>query len=173
MVEYRRDAFGRAMMMEINPRMGASVLLAVAGGVDLPGLVYASATGRPLWAIPDYRAGRRLRRISDDLRNLKSAFGAKANPESPSAGQAAATFLADFVRRPSFVDRTALRDAGPPLVELRKLFSDVRLGAARRLRPAHRRRCGSGAEMLLEPCDGRTARRVESVDVRVEVAAGQ
>jgi carbamoyl-phosphate synthase large subunit len=129
MVEYRRDASGRAMLMEINPRMGSSVSLAIASGVDLPGLVHASATGRTLWAISGYRPGRRVRRISDDLRNLKSAFGGGENPDSPRPGRAAGTFLADFVRRPSSVDPPALRDVRPALVVFRKMFADALLKA--------------------------------------------
>ena len=42
-VEFRRDADGRAVLMEINPRLSASVEVAVRVGVDMPGLVLAWA----------------------------------------------------------------------------------------------------------------------------------
>src|SRR6266851_319636 len=40
MVEFRRDQRGRPALMEVNPRMGGSVALAIAAGVNFPQLLY-------------------------------------------------------------------------------------------------------------------------------------
>ncbi len=47
-VEFRRDARGAAALMEINPRLSASVELAVRAGVPFPALLYRWAAGERL-----------------------------------------------------------------------------------------------------------------------------
>ena len=45
-IEFRRDAQGRPRLMEINPRLSASVEIAVRARVDFPMLLYGWAVGR-------------------------------------------------------------------------------------------------------------------------------
>src|SRR2546430_14580761 len=47
-VEFRRDAAGVSYLMEINPRLSASVEVAVRAGVDFPNLLYQWASGGPI-----------------------------------------------------------------------------------------------------------------------------
>lgn len=46
-VEFRRDREGNAVLMEINPRLSASVEVAVRAGVPFSRLLYAWAAGEP------------------------------------------------------------------------------------------------------------------------------
>src|SRR5256886_11896868 len=56
-VEFRRDAAGVPYLMEINPRLSASVEVAVRAGVDFPYLLYQWASGKPNERITGYRPG--------------------------------------------------------------------------------------------------------------------
>lgn len=71
MVEFRRDTVGRPVLMEVNPRMGGSVALAIAAGVNFPRLLFDWKLGRHLHAVPDYRVGQRLRWLAGDIWNIK------------------------------------------------------------------------------------------------------
>ena len=82
MVEFRRDRYGRPVLMEVNPRMGASLALAVRAGVDLPRLLYAWGTGRPLERVTGYRVGQRLRWITGDMWYINTV-SEQLNPEIP------------------------------------------------------------------------------------------
>src|SRR2546428_465207 len=56
-VEFRRDAAGVPYLMEINPRLSASLEVAVRAGVDFPYLFYQWATGGPIERATCYRIG--------------------------------------------------------------------------------------------------------------------
>jgi predicted ATP-grasp superfamily ATP-dependent carboligase len=120
MVEFRRDADGRPVLMEINPRIGGSVALAVASGVNFPMLLRDWALGQPLHEVSTYRAGRRLRWLGGDIWNLKYALERVGGPDVPPRGRAVATFLSDFILRPSALEFVDLGDMGPALVELQE-----------------------------------------------------
>ena len=47
-VQARRDAAGRAALLEVNPRFPGAMVLTVAAGIDMPNLVLDAALGRPL-----------------------------------------------------------------------------------------------------------------------------
>jgi carbamoyl-phosphate synthase large subunit len=51
-VQARRDATGRAALLEVNPRFPGSMVLTVGAGVDMPRLMLDAALGRPLPAGP-------------------------------------------------------------------------------------------------------------------------
>jgi predicted ATP-grasp superfamily ATP-dependent carboligase len=135
MVEFRRDAAGHPTLMEINPRIGGSVRLAIECGVNFPLLVYAWATGAPLSAVEGYRVGRRLRWLSGDIWNLKCAFDSQGHPDVPPRGKALATFFSDFVLRPATLDFVDPQDMLPALVEMRETVGRHMLGRLRRLAP--------------------------------------
>jgi predicted ATP-grasp superfamily ATP-dependent carboligase len=127
-VEFRRDRAGRPVLMEVNARMAGSVALAIAAGVDFPKMLHAWATGAPLREITDYRVGRRQRWLSGDIWNLKYAFDGGDRPDVPSRLRAVATFLSDFVRRPSRLDIFDASDMPPALFELRHVVIEPILG---------------------------------------------
>ena len=113
-VEFRRDRQGRAALMEINPRLSASVEIAVRAGVPFPRLLYDWASGEPLDDVSGYRAGLRMRWLGGDLRWLHSVLAQPAGPDSPSRGRALAGFAADFAR-PTAYDYLDRRDPRPSL----------------------------------------------------------
>jgi predicted ATP-grasp superfamily ATP-dependent carboligase/thioredoxin reductase len=111
-VEFRRDASGEAKLMEINPRLSASVEIAVRAGVDFPLLLARWAAGDEIARVTTYQAGIRMRWLGGDLRLLRHALGNGHRPESAAPWPALATFVADFFRRAHY-DYVARNDARP------------------------------------------------------------
>ena len=101
-IEFRRDAAGRPILMEINPRISASLEVAVRAGVDFPGLIYAWGVGRPLRATTNYRVGVRVRWLGGDVRWLRETLSSQGRPDIVPAGKAVRTFVGDFFRRGSY-----------------------------------------------------------------------
>lgn len=66
-VEFRRDCDGKPYLMEINPRLSASVEVAVRAGVDFPYLLYRWAAGDRLDEVRSYRVGGWMRYLKGDL----------------------------------------------------------------------------------------------------------
>ncbi len=124
-VEFRRDAQGQAALMEINPRLSASVEIAVRAGIPFPRLVHDWASGGALAQAGGYRTGIRMRWLGGDLSWLRSVLGQPSGPDVPSRGRAIAAFAADFTR-PMGYDYVDRRDPRPLLTAVR--------GAALRLR---------------------------------------
>jgi len=113
-VEFRRDAAGGAALMEVNPRLSASVEVAVRAGVPFPRLLYDWALGEPLEARLGYRSGVRMRWLGGDLAWLKKVLAAQGQPDSPARARAVGVFLADFLRPLSY-DYLDLGDPRPAL----------------------------------------------------------
>jgi len=111
-IEFRRDADGRAYLMEINSRLSASVEIAVRAGVDFPLLLYRWAAGEPLRAVRGYRCGRRMRHLAGDVGWLKEAVRDSGHPDAPRPAMALARFLAAFAR-PSGYDWFDRADPAP------------------------------------------------------------
>ena len=132
MVEFRRDARGRAVLMEVNPRMAGSVALAVSAGVNMPELMARWKLEQPLVEYTTYRTGRRLRWLAGDVWNLQGVFAKQGQPDVPPRLNAAATFVADFFR-PN-VGYGLDRDDVRPL--LAKLYNRVAGNGVRRARAA-------------------------------------
>jgi predicted ATP-grasp superfamily ATP-dependent carboligase len=114
-VEFRRDRQGRAALMEINPRLSASVEIAVRAGVPFPLLLHRWASEQPLRETAGYRPGVRMRWLGGDLRWLYTVLAQPAGPDSPSRGSALAAFAGDFAR-PTAYDYLDRRDPRPSLV---------------------------------------------------------
>jgi predicted ATP-grasp superfamily ATP-dependent carboligase len=135
-VEFRRDASGRPVLMEINPRLSASVEIAVRAGVRFPSLLYDWARGAPLEAVDGYRTGIRMRWLGGDLEWLASALGRTSGPDIPRRASALAMFSSDFARRAGYdyLDVHDLRPAGVAAT-----------GYMKRTRARARRRLGSGS----------------------------
>jgi predicted ATP-grasp superfamily ATP-dependent carboligase len=113
-VEFRRDLDGRPLLMEINPRLSASIELGVRAGIDFPGLLYAWATGRPLHQAQSYRVGIRMRWLGGDLRWLRATLRAEVGPDIPPRSVALARFVRDSVR-PTGYDYLVPSDPLPAL----------------------------------------------------------
>ena len=130
-VEFRRDAHGTARLMEINPRLSASVEVAVRSGVDFPTLLHAWATGGPLATVRGYRSGVRMRWLGGDVHWLGSVLVRRGRPDVPPAREAIAMFLGDFLR-PTVYDYADLRDVRPAFVASRSALKRwVKEGPAR------------------------------------------
>src|SRR5207247_9646856 len=67
-IEFRRDRAGRPVLMEINPRLSASVEIAFGSGVDFPFLLWPWARGVPIDRVGRYRTGGWMRDLSGDGR---------------------------------------------------------------------------------------------------------
>jgi predicted ATP-grasp superfamily ATP-dependent carboligase len=140
-VEFRRDAEGRAALMEVNPRLSASVEVAVRAGVPFPRLLYDWASGEPLMERAGYRDGVRMRWLGGDLSWLKSVLAHPGDPDAPPPGRAIGFFLADFLRPMSY-DYLDVRDPRPAL--------EAGAGAVRRVRRRAARSVGRGGGPRVE-----------------------
>ena len=69
-VEFRRDAKGRPLLMEINPRLAGTLENAIHSGVDFPLMIWQWGTGQPIEPVTSYRTGVRTRWLAGDLRWL-------------------------------------------------------------------------------------------------------
>jgi predicted ATP-grasp superfamily ATP-dependent carboligase len=123
-VEFRRDASGRPLLMEVNPRLSASVEVAVRAGVDFPRLLYMWARGETVEGVPTYRIGQRMRWLGGDLHWLASALVAPGRPDAPTRLRALALFTRDFLRRSSY-DYLDMHDLRPAWVAARSYTRDV------------------------------------------------
>jgi glutathione synthase/RimK-type ligase-like ATP-grasp enzyme len=112
-VEFRRDAAGRLLVMEINARLTAGIELAIRAGVDFPVMLWQWATGEPLPVQSDYRRGVRMRFLAGDLEWLWENIKCRGRPDSVPPARAALTFARDFLRRQAYdyVDRGDLKPA--------------------------------------------------------------
>jgi predicted ATP-grasp superfamily ATP-dependent carboligase len=148
MVEFRRDEEGRPALMEVNPRMGGSVALAIAAGVNFPRLLYDWKLGRPLQNMTTYQVGRRLRWLVGDIWNLKAALENQGHVDVPPRARALASFVLEFFRPGVVLDVIEVGDPRPGLLELNQVVLEHGLNRLRRLV------FGSPATELLIPNPG-------------------
>jgi predicted ATP-grasp superfamily ATP-dependent carboligase len=135
MVEFRRDQEGRPVLMEVNPRMGGSVALAIAAGVNFPKLMYEWKLDFPLEETATYRVGKRLRWLAGDVWNIKCVFEHQGQPDIPPRLGATANFLLDFIRPENTLDGLELGDMRPALAEMNKIVFRHSLGRMRKFPP--------------------------------------
>jgi predicted ATP-grasp superfamily ATP-dependent carboligase len=116
-VEFRRDASGRPLLMEINARLAGTLENAVHSGVNFPLMIWQWGTGQPIEKVTSYRAGVRTRWLAGDLRWLWESVTEKGRPDSISAASGLWTFGSEFfrTRHYDFVDP---RDMKPAFAEL-------------------------------------------------------
>jgi hypothetical protein len=124
-VEFRRDAAGRPLLMEINARVGGTIDTAIRSGVDFPLMTWQWATGQPVSGSDGYAAGVRVRWLRGDLRWLRNNFGRPGRPDSMPRGRALATFLTEFARTRRY-DSLDVRDLGPARAEVRMTLAGLR-----------------------------------------------
>ena len=97
-VEFRRDSNGVPYLMEINPRLSASVEIAVRCGVDFPYLLYQWANGESIDKVDGYRIGRWMRHLRGDIMTTVAALQQRGRPGVAPPGQAALDFGLSFFR---------------------------------------------------------------------------
>ncbi|HEV8380332.1 MAG TPA: ATP-grasp domain-containing protein [Gemmatimonadales bacterium] len=79
-VEFRRDAAGVPYLMEINPRLSASVEIAVRAGVDFPYLLYQWASGGPIERVAGYHTGGWMRHLGGDITTMVASLRQRGRP---------------------------------------------------------------------------------------------
>jgi hypothetical protein len=79
-VEFRRDAAGRPLLMEINARISQSVALAHRAGIELAHLQLRWARGEHLEPVADYRRGVRLGWPAGEARLLACGLIGRLDP---------------------------------------------------------------------------------------------
>jgi predicted ATP-grasp superfamily ATP-dependent carboligase len=115
-IEFRRDANGHPVLMEINPRLSGSVELASLAGVDFPLMIWQWASGSPVKGGTKYRSGVRLRWLTGDGLWLIETLRSPGRPDAVPATRAIASFVLDFAKRSGY-DYFDTRDPVPALAE--------------------------------------------------------
>lgn len=95
-VEFRRDSAGIPYLMEINPRLSASVELAVRAGVDFPYLLYQWACGERINDVKSYRVGGWMRYLGGDVATTVAAVQQRGRPGITPPMHAILSFCASF-----------------------------------------------------------------------------
>jgi predicted ATP-grasp superfamily ATP-dependent carboligase len=111
-VEFRRDSAGNAYLMEINPRLSASVEIAVRCGVDFPYLLYQWACGDRIDEIKQYRVGKWMRYLMGDYAMTVASLQERGKPGIASPAKALFDFGATFFV-PMWYDYLDWRDPRP------------------------------------------------------------
>jgi predicted ATP-grasp superfamily ATP-dependent carboligase len=131
-VEFRRDASGVPVLMEINPRLSASVEVAVRAGVNFPRLIYDWVTGAKLDRPSGYRPGVRMRWLGGDLRWLVDSVRSQDRPDALPVGKVLWDFARDFTR-PAGYDYIARDDLRPAAIATFGAMRSARKMVAKRL----------------------------------------
>lgn len=124
-VEFRRDAAGRPLLMEVNARLAGTIENAVRSGIDLPWMIWQWATGQPVTHVGSYETGVRTRWLRGDMRWLHENNGRAGRPDSVSPARALWIFGTEFLRTVHY-DCLDRRDLGPAFAELRNTAIAVR-----------------------------------------------
>ena len=111
-VEFRRDAGCIPYLMEINPRLSASVEVAVRAGVDFPYLLYQWASGTRIERLSGYRIGGWMRHLGGDIETMVDSLHQRGRPGIPRAMQTVVDFGVTFFK-PMKYDYVDWRDPLP------------------------------------------------------------
>lgn len=101
-VEFRRDVSGQPVLMEVNPRLSASVEIAVRAGVDFPLLIAHQAASRPLPAYNGYRTGVRVRWLGGDVQWLIRSVRERGHTDVPTLREAVKEVAVSTMRRTAY-----------------------------------------------------------------------
>lgn len=125
-VEFRRDAAGRPMLMEINTRLAGTIENAIHAGVDFPLMIWRWAAGLEVPACGDgYKTGVRTRWLHGDTRWLRDNSRRLGRPDSVPAATALRSYLTEFARTRHY-DTADWRDPGPAIAECRITAATIR-----------------------------------------------
>jgi len=111
-VEFRRDREGNAYLMEINPRLSASVEIAVRSGVDFPHLLYQWACGDCIDEVKEYHVGNWMRYLMGDFATTMASLLQQGRPGIASPAKVLCDFCTTFFV-PMWYDYLDWRDPGP------------------------------------------------------------
>jgi predicted ATP-grasp superfamily ATP-dependent carboligase len=111
-VEFRRDSEGKPYLMEINPRLSASVEVAVRAGVDFSYLLYQWASGDRIDHVKSYRVGGWMRYLGGDVITTLQSFTQRGRPGVTPPAQAVLGFIGSFFL-PMGYDYVNLKDPFP------------------------------------------------------------
>ena len=117
-VEFRRDAAGRPLLMEVNARLAGTIENAVRSGVDFPLMIWQWAAGLPVERVSSYKTGVRTRWLHGDMRWLRDNQRRAGRPDSVSRARAVSLFATEFLRT-RHLDCLDRHDLGPVMAELR------------------------------------------------------
>src|SRR5436189_81668 len=132
-VEFRRDATGVPYLMEINPRLSASVEVAVRAGVDFPYLLYQWASGEPIDRVAAYRTGGWIRDLGGDITTMIGALRQRGRPGITSPVQTLLQFGLSFLK-PMAYDYLSWRDPLPAVKAATTFTRGAIKGLASRMR---------------------------------------
>ncbi len=132
-VEFRRDAAGVPYLMEINPRLSASVEVAVRAGVDFPYLLYQWASGEPMDRVAAYRTGGWIRDLGGDITTTMAALRQRGRPGITSPVQTVLQFGLSFFR-PMAYDYLSWRDPLPAVKATTTFARNAARGVVSRVR---------------------------------------
>lgn len=121
-VEWRRDAQGRPLLMEINARLSGALENAIKSGVDLPLMVWQWATGQPVQPVLSHKTGVRTRWLRGDMMWVRDNGSRIRQSDSVPLPRAIGTFLWEFVRTPH-IDYINRRDMRPAVVEFKETIA--------------------------------------------------
>jgi predicted ATP-grasp superfamily ATP-dependent carboligase len=113
-VEFRRDRTGIPYLMEINPRLSASVEIAVRSGVDFPYLIYQWAAGERIDTVKSYRVGGWMRYLKGDIMTTIEAVQQRGRPGVSPPTQAVLGFALSCLK-PMHYDGVAWNDLAPAI----------------------------------------------------------
>jgi predicted ATP-grasp superfamily ATP-dependent carboligase len=124
-VEYRQDARGNSLLMEINPRLAGTLENAMHSGVNLPLMVWQWATGQPVQPVRSYRTGVRTRWLAGDMRWLFDSMTHQGRPDTMGRARSLWTFSWEFLRT-SHYDFLDLRDVRPAGASARDTWAIIK-----------------------------------------------
>lgn len=135
-IEFRRDAGGVPYLMEINPRLSASVEVAVRAGVDFPSLLYQWASGGSIERVTDYRIGGWMRHLGGDIETTVEALRQRGRPGIASPLRALLDFGLSFLK-PMAYDYLTWNDPLPAIRATTAFTRRAVSGLASRVRKDH------------------------------------
>lgn len=112
LVEFRRDKNGTPCLMEINPRLTVSIVLAYNAGYDFPYLLYLWAKGIKKMPRMSYRTGLWQRHLAADIINMVESIQQRGRPGIPSPSKVILNFIITFFQ-PMKYDNLEIHDMLP------------------------------------------------------------
>lgn len=113
-VEFRRDNAGVPYLMEINPRLSASVEIAERSGIDFPYLLYQWASGEQIDTVTSYHTGNWMRYLKGDMMTTIAALQQRGRPGVLSPVRAMLAFCSSFLQ-PMDYDYLNWHDPAPAI----------------------------------------------------------
>jgi predicted ATP-grasp superfamily ATP-dependent carboligase len=129
-IEFRRNRKGVPHLMEINPRLSASVDIAVRCGIDFPRLLHQWADGSPIDRIDRYQTGRWMRYLQGDVMTTLAALEQRGRPSVAPPVKALAAFGWSFLR-PMQYDYVDWSDPLPAVKALAGFTTEIGRGSVR------------------------------------------